>query len=98
MKEEKTRRVMLCTNHQIKDFYMDEMIERVKPSGIKFKVDRQKSTLEDEEDIYIFLTPDELNKIQGLKIGGWDEMGDVYTHPNYDKVVELLELLELRVV
>jgi hypothetical protein len=39
--------------------------------------------------IYKFLSPDD--QLLGLRIGGFDECGDVYNHPKYQDAVEQLE-------
>ncbi len=81
---------MVCKDLQQLHFYFREMLDRVATSGREFTTNRR-DRIAEKEDIYIFMTPDMPQKLIGLHIGGWDELGTCYEHPRFHDFIEEIE-------
>lgn len=91
MKEtKKSLRIMVCKDIRQLHFYFREMLDRVVGSGREFTTNRR-DRIAEKEDIYIFMTPDMPDKLAGLRIAGWDELGTCYEHPKYREFIDEIE-------
>lgn len=81
---------MICKDTKQLNFYFKDMIDRLVNSGREF-TSNQVDRVEEKEDVYFFMTPDRPEKLLGLYISGWEELGTCCEHPKFDKLLDEIE-------